>query len=110
MPALTVNAYGAGQVYYLAARPTADGMLDAFTRGLATRLKLSRCLDVDLPEGVTVQKRSGGGRTFYFLHNCRRADCVVDLGGIRLKDVSDGRILTGRTTFAPFASFVLELA
>jgi hypothetical protein len=59
---------------------------------------------------VTVQKRSGGGRTFYFLHNCRREDEVLDLGTTRLKDVSDGRIFTGRTTLAPFASFVLERA
>jgi beta-galactosidase len=110
MPALTVNAYGAGRVYYLAARPVADGMLDGLTRGLASQLKLARCLDVELPEGVTVQKRSGGGRTFYFLHNCRREDQVVDLGAIRLKDVSDGRVLTGKTTLAPFASFVLERA
>jgi len=29
---------------------------------------------------------------------------------LRLKDVSDGRVLTGRTTLAPFASLVLERA
>jgi len=108
MPALTINKYGAGQVFYLATRPAADGFLDPFTRGLVTQLKIARCLDVELPEGVTVQKRSGGGRTFYFLHNCRREDQVVDLGAIRLRDVTDGRVLTGRTTLAPFASFVLE--
>ena len=76
MPALTVNKYGAGHVYYLAARPAADPFLDALTRGLASQARVSRCLDVELPEGVTVQKRSGGGRTFYFLHNCRREDQV----------------------------------
>jgi beta-galactosidase GanA len=73
-------------------------------------MKLARCLDVELPEGVTVQKRAGGGRTFYFLHNCRREDQVLDLGAIRLKDVSDGRVMTGKTTLAPFGSFVLERA
>jgi beta-galactosidase GanA len=57
---------------------------------------------------VTVQKRSGGGRTFYFLHNCRRREQAVDLGAARLKDVSASRIMTGRTTLAPFASFVPE--
>jgi beta-galactosidase len=108
MPALTANAYGAGRVYYLAARPAADGMLDAFTRGLMSQMKLARCLDVDLPEGVTVQKRTGGGRTFYFLHNCRRQEQVVNLGTLRLKDAGDGRVVTGRTTLAPFASLVVE--
>jgi beta-galactosidase len=108
MPALTVNAYGSGRVYYLAARPAADAFLDGFTRALVAQMKLSRCLDVELPEGVTVQKRSGGGRTFYFLHNFRLRDQVVDLGPTKLRDAGDGRVLTGRTTLAPFASFVLE--
>jgi beta-galactosidase len=108
MPALTVNAHGLGHVYYLAARPAADAFLDEFTRGLASQLKLSRCLDVDLPEGVTVQKRTGGGRTFFFLHNFRHNDQVVDLGTLSLKSIGDGRVLRGRTTLAPFASFVLE--
>ena len=110
MPALTVNTHGLGRVYYLAARPATDTFLDVFTRGLASQLKLARCLDVDLPEGVTIQKRAGGGRTFYFLHNFRRESQVVDLGTLRLKDVGDGRMLTARTTLAPFASLVLEKA
>ena len=110
MPALTVNSYGAGRVYYLAARPAADAFLDGFTRALVAQAKISRCLDVDLPEGVTVQTRAGGGRTFYFLHNFRRDGQVVDLGTLRLKKVGDGGVLTGRTTLEPFASFVLEKA
>ena len=95
-------------MYCLAARPAADGFLDVFTRGLASQLTRARCLDVEPTEGVTVQKRSGGGRTFYFLHNCRRREQAVDLGAARLKDVSASRIMTGRTTLAPFASFVPE--
>ena len=110
MPALTVNSYGTGHVYYLATRPAADAFLDGFTRSLVAQTKLSRCLDVELPEGVTVQKRAGGGRIFYFLHNFRRESQVVDLGTLRLKQVGDGGVLTGRTTLAPFASFVLEKA
>jgi len=108
MPALAVNRFGDGHVYYLAARPAADGMLDAFTRRLMSQMKLTRCLDVELPEGVTVQKRAGGGRTFYFLHNLRRQEQVVDLGTLRLQDAGDGRVMTGKTTLAPFGSFVLE--
>jgi beta-galactosidase len=110
MPTLTVNTFGRGRVYYLAARPSGDSFLDAFTRGLVSQAKVGRCLDVDLPEGVTVQKRSGGGRTFYFLHNFRRQPQDVDFGALRLKDVEDGHVLTGRTTLAPFASFIVEKA
>ena len=71
---------------------------------------LARTLDVDLPEGVTVQQRSGGGRTFYFLHNFRREPRTWTSARLRLKAVGDGQVLTGRTTLEPFASLVLERA
>ena len=59
MPALTVNRFGAGRVYYLAARPAEDAFHDGVVRGLVRELGLARNLDVELPEGVTVQKRDG---------------------------------------------------
>src|SRR5262249_23470394 len=44
-PCLTVKPQGAGRVYYLAARPAADGFHDALARALVRELKLGRCLD-----------------------------------------------------------------
>ena len=108
MPALTVNRYGAGRVYYLAARPAGDAFLDAFTEALVREAGVARTLDVELPEGVTVQQRSGGGRTFHFLHNFRREPQVLELGSLRLRALGEDRVLTGRTTLEPFASLVLE--
>jgi beta-galactosidase len=109
-PALTVNAHDAGRCYYLAARPAEDGLHDALVRGLVRELKIARNLDVDLPEGVTVQRRQGGGRTFLFLHNCTSAPAAVDLGATRLVDVEDGTRLAGRVTLPPYASRVVERA
>jgi beta-galactosidase len=108
MPALTVNRYGKGQVYYLAARPAEDGFHDGVARGLARELALTRNLDVDLPEGVTVQRRKGGGRTFLFLHNCADREQTLALGSTRLVDVTDGTTLTGSVTLPAFASRVVE--
>ena len=48
----TVNRVGSGRVYYLAARPSGDSFFDGFTRGLVSQVKVSRCLDAALPEGV----------------------------------------------------------
>ena len=110
MPALTVNRYGNGRVYYLAARPEGDAFLDALTKLLVKDVGLTRTLEVDLPEGVTVQQRSGGGRTFYFLHNFRHEPQSIDLGSATLKAIGDGRVLSGRTKLEPFASLVLERA
>jgi beta-galactosidase len=108
MPALTVNRHGAGRVYYLAARPAEDAFHDGFARGLVRDLRLTRNLDVELPEGMTVQKRTGGGRTFLFLHNLAPREQALDLGGIRLVDVADGTTLTGKVTLPAFASRVVE--
>jgi beta-galactosidase len=110
MPALTVNRVGQGRVYYLATRPAGDGFHDQLVRGLVRELKLARNLDAELPEGVTVQRRSGGGRTFLFVHNCTAAPQALDLGSTRLVDVEDGSSLAGRVTLAPFASRVVERA
>ena len=62
MPALTVNRFGSGRVYYLAARPAEDAFHDGLVRGLVRELGLARHLDVELPEGVTVQKRVRRGQ------------------------------------------------
>jgi beta-galactosidase len=107
MPALTVNRFGAGQVYYLAARPAADAFHDGLVRGIARELALARSLEVELPEGVTVQRRQGGGRAFLFVHNCSAEAKGLELGAIRLADVASGATLTGRVELAPFASRVV---
>jgi beta-galactosidase len=107
-PCLTVNRHGEGRVYYLATRPAADAFHDAFARGLVKQLKLARCLDVSLPEGVTVQKREGGGKTFLFLHNLKPTAQVVDLGAQRLADVLGGGTVGGRLTLPPYGSRVLQ--
>ncbi len=110
MPAVTVNRHGTGRVYYLAARPSEEAFHDGFARGLVRELGLLRNLDAELPEGVTVQKRTGGGRTFLFLHNFAPRDQVLDLGRARLVDVTDGAALTGRVTLPAYASLVVEPA
>jgi beta-galactosidase len=110
MPALTVNTFGAGHVYYLAARPAEDAFHDQVVAGLVGRLRLARNLDVDLPEGVTVQRRSGGGRTFLFLHNYTDREQIVNLGAVRLRDVTDGTVFTGAAPLPPFTSRVVERA
>jgi beta-galactosidase len=107
-PCLTVNRFGSGRVYYLAARPAGEAFHDALAQGLVRELGLARCLDVVLPEGVTVQKRAGAGRSFLFLHNFKASPQELELGGVRLRDLGDGGILSGRVRLPAYASFVLE--
>jgi beta-galactosidase len=106
-PCLTVNRQGAGRVYYLGARPSGDEFHDGFARGLVRSLSLARCLPGELPEGVTVQKRSGGGRTFLFVHNLKPVPQEVDLGASRRENVLGGGTASGRTTLPAHGSLVL---
>jgi beta-galactosidase len=71
-------------------------------------LGLDRCLNVDLPEGVTVQRRSGGKRSFLFVHNFKRIEQTLDIGGLRLRDLMDGSVRTGRFSLPGYTSLVLE--
>ncbi len=109
-PALTLNRFGQGRCYYLAARPADDTLNDALLRSLVGRIGLSRALDVDLPEGTSVQLRAGGGQEFLFLHNYRRTPQAIDLRASRLRDLETGEMLTGPITLPPFASRVLQRA
>jgi beta-galactosidase GanA len=54
-PALTVNGFGKGKAYYIAAR-TENSFLDDFYRELIGRHRLLRALECDLPLGVTAQR------------------------------------------------------
>ena len=106
-PCLTVNRRGQGFVYYLGARAAEDAFHDAFARGLVKQLKLGRCLDAELPEGVTVQRRSGGGKTFLFLHNLKPVAQAIEVKE-RLEDVLNGGTLSGRIALKPYQSLVLR--
>ena len=65
-------------------------------------------LDATLPEGVTVQKREGGGRTFLFVHNLKAVEQAVDLPRGRFADVSAGKDVSGRLALPAYGTFVLE--
>jgi beta-galactosidase len=67
-PALTVNDFGEGHAYYVAAR-TDEAFLDEFMGRLIQRLSLSPALHAKLPVGVSVQARSDGRRNFIFVMN-----------------------------------------
>jgi beta-galactosidase len=78
-PALTVNAHGQGQAYYIAARTRADFLADFY----AHLLKLNGVengLPFAVPAGVSTQVREGNGQRFIFLMNFTDQSQHIDIG------------------------------
>jgi beta-galactosidase len=71
-PAITRNAYGSGEAWYLGARLTGES-LDAFYAHITQTLGIARAIDADLPHGVTAHARG----SVVFLENYSGKDQTV---------------------------------
>jgi beta-galactosidase len=106
-PAVTVNKYGKGRAYYIAAR-TDDEFLMAFTSAVITAGAINKILPVALPDGVTAQRRMDGEKEFIFILNFLDKERTVDLGDETFIDMISGEDVKGSITLAANGSTVLE--
>jgi beta-galactosidase len=88
-PAVTVNRFGKGRAFYLAAR-TEDRFLDDFYGRLAAELEIPRAIAGNLPEGVTARVRADDANTFLFVMNFATEAKKVDLGAPGWTDAVTG--------------------
>ncbi len=88
-PALTVNEYGAGKAYYIAFRNNNEFLYD-FYGSIISSLNLNKCLETDLPMGVTAQMRTDGERDYIFLQNYSDDTKTIFLNNMELKDLLTG--------------------
>jgi beta-galactosidase len=93
-PALTVNLFGRGQGYYMAAFAE-QGFLDDFHRSLVDTLGIRRALAGRLAEGVTAQTRVSGQTEYVFVMNFAREEQWVDPGLQNTRDVLSGTPVAG---------------
>jgi beta-galactosidase len=106
-PALTLNRYGQGQAYYIAARPEAQ-FLDDFTTHLAGSLRLRRALPADLPAGVTAQLRENEQHRFIFVMNFNPSPVRVALGEGAYTALLAGAPISGALDLPAFGVEVLQ--
>jgi beta-galactosidase len=78
MPALTVNNYGNGKAYYIAARTGADFNKDFYSK-LIKDLNITSVIDGKLPQGVTAQMRFSKNNKYIFIMNFTEEEKKVDL-------------------------------
>lgn len=108
-PAVTRHGFGAGHAFYVAARTDA-----AFIEDLATHLvencALHRVLDVALPEGVTVQRRTDAEYEWLFVMNFGNSPQQIALPRDELFDVLRGENAGERLELPVFGATVLRRA
>jgi beta-galactosidase len=75
-PAVTVNQYGRGRAYYVASR-NEDMFTDAFLPSVAREAGVVPIVE-NLPEGVTVQRRTDGDREWIFFLNATPSPQTVE--------------------------------
>jgi beta-galactosidase len=106
-PAVTVNSFGRGQAYYVAAR-TGDDFLDAFYKPLCASLKLKVPLKTALPKGVVTRMRTDGKNNFIFVMNLDAKSKSVPLGKTKGMDLCTGKKTAEKLTLAPYGVAVIK--
>lgn len=99
-PALTVNRYGKGEAWYLAARAEAP-LLDAFYAGLIARAGVRCALGCTLPDQVSATIRSDGVYDYVFVINTASEPRHVELGVRSLTDLLTGSTSSGTVELPP---------
>jgi beta-galactosidase len=109
-PALTVNRFGKGTAWYIAAAEgkAGTGLLNAFYESIITSCKLPSALpDCKLPEGVTAQVRESADGRYVFVMNFNNAPAAVEFTAVR-QDVLTGDDVSGHRMLPPYGVLVLK--
>lgn len=108
MPAVTVNRFGKGRVYYVGTFGESQFYYDLLGR-IAPEAGLSPALDTELPYGVTVGIRQSDTETYYFLQNFNKDSRELVLP-FPLEDLETGGVYTGTITLAGYGGMVCTRA
>jgi beta-galactosidase len=106
-PAVTVNKFGKGKVYYIAARTDNEFIRD-FTSAVIKDSKIRKVLLETLPDGVTAQLRTDGKREFIFILNFKNKKQKIDFGNEKFVDMLSKKDVKGELKIEANGSLALE--
>ena len=107
LPALTVNKYGKGKVYYLAANADAT-FLNPFYARVALEAQIPFAVDGILAPGLIAKRRHANGTDFLFLLNFEHEPKSFDFGSERWIKLESQEVLSGMHSIPPYGAFVLK--
>ena len=102
-PSLTVNRYGKGKAYYLAAKAE-DAFYVDFYRLLAEENGVAPALDGRLPHGVTASLRKGS-QDIVIVQNYNEKPAAVPLNA-SYTDLETGNVLSGTLELSKYLSLI----
>jgi beta-galactosidase len=105
-PALTVNAHGAGQAYFISARMD-DPFLNAFYGALADEHHLDKAFSNSLSEGISAQVRENDDFRYIFLMNFTCEDQVITLDD-SYTDLITKTSVNDPISLQPYGSIILK--
>ena len=100
MPALTVNDYGDGKAYYIAAKME-QSFLNELYEELVNKCGVSRAMNVKFPYAMTASKRIGDSKDYIFLQNYNDKPGELELDR-EYFDIVDGKTVSGKISMKPF--------
>ncbi|MCC5848492.1 MAG: beta-galactosidase [Verrucomicrobia bacterium] len=106
-PALTRNAFGKGEVWYLATDVDPDFLL-GLHRELKNRLKLRQTTGTDLPPGVGATWRTDGESEWVFLQNFGTDSVEISLDSRPHRDVESGETVSSPLHLKPVETRILQ--
>ena len=107
MPALTVNNYGNGKAYYVAARTENDFDTEFFTK-VINDLDIKPVINTELPLGVTAQMRTDGENDYVFVMNFTEESKKVLLDNNEYVDMITDEVLSGELKLNKYEVRVLK--
>ena len=107
MPAVTVNKYGEGKSYYIAARTGEDFNNDFYLK-LIKELGIKSVIDGKLPKGVTAQMRSNEENNYTFIMNFTEEEKTVSLGSEEYVDMLSGEKVSEKICLNKYGIKILK--
>lgn len=105
MPALTVNAFGSGQAYYVAA-DAEDRMIADLCLTLCEQAGVAAPFGADA--GIELVQRKKGGAVFTFVLNHNPTSSSIHLGGLAAEDLLTGSRVTGTAAVNGYGVMILR--
>ncbi len=104
-PTVTVNSYGKGKAYYIAARDTGE-LKSALLEGILDELKIEGNLKAP-PRGVSAHSRYDGDTKYLFVENYNNTNVTVTLP--ECLDLEWRRELSGSVQIPPYGVKILRV-